>query len=613
MSTYLPTIDPRLEAITADLIKRSQKSRKDYLERMQASRDQDPPRLSLSCGNLAHSYAACNSDDKQTIRLMQSANLGIINAYNDVLSAHQPLAHYPDIVKKYAAELGSSAQVAGGVPAMCDGVTQGRVGMELSLFSRDVIAMATAVSLSHNVFDAVLCLGTCDKIVPGMLIGALQFGHLPVAFFPAGPMPTGISNLEKAAVRQRYAEGKASKEELLDAESASYHSAGTCTFYGTANTNQVLMEVLGVQLPGASFVNPEQPLRRALLEETTRRLIMLANSGTANLADVVTERSIINALVALLATGGSTNHTIHLVAIARAAGIQLNWQDFDAVSKIVPLLMRVYPNGSEDINAFQRAGGTAFLFRELRQSGLLHDEVKTIMGDGLEAYEYAPTLVNDGGTETTAKVIWKDKVTESAIPEVLSPMRSPIASEGGLKLISGNLGSGIVKISAVKPEHRRVKAPCRIFNDQPSFKAAFEAGELDRDFIAVVRFQGPRACGMPELHQLTPYLGVLQDRGFKVALVTDGRMSGASGKIPAAIHLSPEADAGGPLARLQDGDILELDSVNGKLNAEITAVDFQNRKLIKHTQDNDTLGRSLFTSFRNAVEPSDLGASTFHF
>jgi phosphogluconate dehydratase len=373
------------------------------------------------------------------------------------------------------------------------------------------------------------------------------------------------------------------------------------------------MEVLGVQLPGASFVNPEQPLRQALLEETTHRLIALANSGTANLADVVTEKSIINALVALLATGGSTNHTIHLVAIARAAGIQLNWQDFDAVSKIVPLLVRVYPNGSEDINAFQRAGGTAFLFRELRQAGLLHDDVKTIMGDGLEAYEYSPTLVDQDKSEGSGKAVWETKVTESTIPEVLSPMSDPIAAEGGLRLISGNLGNGIVKISAVKPEHRFVKAPCRIFNDQISLKIAFEAGELDRDFIAVVRFQGPKACGMPELHQLTPYLGVLQDRGFNVALVTDGRMSGASGKIPAAIHLAPEADEGGPLARLQDGDILELDSDNGSLTAEISVDEFQKRELVKHTQDNDTLGRSLFTSFRNTVESAELGASTFRF
>jgi phosphogluconate dehydratase len=612
----------KLDEITTELIARSQSSRQAYLSRIKASRDQDPPRQSLSCGNLAHAYAACSSEDKQTIRLMQSANIGIVNAYNDILSAHQPLAKYPDIVKQVATGLGSSAQVAGGVPAMCDGVTQGRVGMELSLFSRDVIAMATAVSLTHNVFDAALCLGTCDKIVPGMLIGALQFGHLPVAFFPAGPMPSGISNLEKAKVRQRFAEGKATREELLDAESASYHSAGTCTFYGTANTNQVLMEILGVQLPGASFVNPQQALRQGMLEETTRRLIKLAESGAANLADVVTEKSIMNALVVLLATGGSTNHTIHLVAIARAAGIQLSWKEFDAVSKIVPLLVRIYPNGSEDINAFQRAGGTAFLFRELRQAGFLHDDVKTIMGEGLEAYEYAPSLsesnVNDhNGSELdssqSGKVCWQNKVTKSAWPEVLSPISKPIATEGGLRLITGNLGNGIVKVSAVKPEHRYVKAPCRIFNDQTGLKIAFEAGELDRDLIAVVRFQGPTACGMPELHQLTPYLGVLQDRGFKVALVTDGRMSGASGKVPAAIHLAPEAYNGGPLARLLDGDVIELDSDSGALSVEISAEEFQRREVVKHEQANDTLGRNLFSSFRSNVDASEMGASIFRF
>jgi len=600
------TLNSTLARVTDDLVARSESSRQEYLRRLQTSRDQDPPRQSLSCGNLAHGYAACSSDDKQTIRLMQSGNIGIVNAYNDVLSAHQPLADYPQLIRKYAAELGSTAQVAGGVPAMCDGVTQGRVGMELSLFSRDVIAMATAVSLSHNMFDAALCLGTCDKIVPGLFIGALQFGHLPVAFFPAGPMPSGISNKEKASVRQRYAEGKASQEELLNAESASYHSPGTCTFYGTANTNQVLMEVMGVQLPGASFVNPGQPLRQALLQETTRRLLQANASGGYGMADIITEQAVINALVVLLASGGSTNHTLHLVAMAKAAGIQLSWDDFDAVSKIVPLLVRVYPNGTEDVNAFQRAGGTAFLFRELRQAGLLHDDVRTLMGEGLEAYELAPVL-SDG------EVQWSDRIKESAMPEVLSPMSQPFAPEGGLKLINGNLGRGIIKISAVKPEHRYVKAPCRIFNDQLSLKEAFENGELDRDVIAVVRFQGPRACGMPELHQLTPFLGVLQDRGFQVALVTDGRMSGASGKVPAAIHLAPEADSGGPLARLRDGDELELDAATGRLQVLLDAQEFEQRQPVQHSQANDTLGRNLFTSFRTFVEASDQGASTFRF
>lgn len=593
-----------LEKTTQTLIERSKHSRQQYRETMARARDQDPPRQSLSCGNLAHGYAACNPRDKQTIRLMQAANIGIVNAYNDVLSAHQPLADYPEVVKNFAAELGSSAQVAGGVPAMCDGVTQGRVGMELSLFSRDVIAMATAISLSHNLFDAALCLGTCDKIVPGLLIGALQFGHLPVAFFPAGPMPSGISNKEKANVRQRYAEGKATREELLDAESASYHSPGTCTFYGTANTNQVLMEVMGLQLPGASFVNPGQPLRKALLEETTRRLIAAAESAQANLMDIVTEKSVINALVALLASGGSTNHTLHLVAIARAAGIQLSWQEFDVISSIVPLLVRIYPNGEEDVNAFQRAGGTAFLIRELRQAGLLHDDVRTLMGSGLADYELAPQLHGE-------KVQWQEIPAASAWPEVLRPVDEPFDDEGGLRQIRGNLGNGIVKLSAVDPGHRRIKAPCRVFSDQESLKQAFSAGELDRDFIAVVRFQGPRACGMPELHQLTPYLAVLQDRGFKVALVTDGRMSGASGKVPSAIHLSPEALDGGPLAKLEDGDILALDADAGTLSVLVDQAQFDARQPVFHQHANDSLGRHLFASFRHAVSRSELGASTF--
>ena len=602
----MQAINQELERITQELIERSKPSRTAYLRSIKQAREDDPPRQSLSCGNLAHGYAACNSSDKQRIRLMQSANIGIVNAYNDILSAHQPMAVYPQIIKQAAAKLGSSAQVAGGVPAMCDGVTQGRVGMELSLFSRDVIAMATAVSLTHNLFDAALCLGTCDKIVPGLLIGALQFGHLPVAFFPAGPMPSGISNKEKANVRQRYAAGKASKEELLDAESASYHSPGTCTFYGTANTNQILMEVMGLQLPGSSFISPAEPLRKALLEETVASLVRAAEAGDSSMADVVTERSVINGLVALLATGGSTNHTLHLVAIARAAGIDLHWRDFDAVSKFIPLLVRVYPNGDEDINAFQRAGGTAFLIRELRQAGFLHDEVRTLVGAGLSHYERAPKL-------NGKSVSWEDIAEESCWPEVLRPVNNPFSAEGGLRLVSGNLGSGVIKVSAVDPSHRHVKAPCRIFHDQEAFKVAFEAGELERDVVVVVRFQGPQACGMPELHQLTPYLGGLQDKGFKVALVTDGRMSGASGKVPAAIHLSPEALAQGPLARLRDGDVIELDADTGELYASLTEQELEQRELVEHTHANNTLGRQLFTSFRDAVGVSESGASVFRF
>ncbi|MGI1679933.1 MAG: phosphogluconate dehydratase [Cellvibrionaceae bacterium] len=608
------TLNSVIDTVTEKVRERSQSARADYEHRLQRMRDEDPPKQRLSCGNLAHGYAACNESDKQTIRLMQSANLGIINSYNDVLSAHQPLAEYPDIIKRVANELGSTAQVAGGVPAMCDGVTQGQAGMELSLFSREVIAMATAISLSHNLFDGALCLGVCDKIVPGMLMGALQFGHIPTGFIPAGPMRSGISNKEKASVRQRYAEGKATKEELLEAESASYHSAGTCTFYGTANTNQVLMEAMGIQLPGASFVNPDDPLRKALVSETVRRVIAAADTSTSTgaqkkavgLGDMINVSAIMNALVALLSTGGSTNHTLHLVAIARAAGIQLTWQDFSEVSKVVPLLVRVYPNGEEDVNGFQRAGGTAFLFKELRRAGLLSDDVQTLMGSRMEAFEFEPRL--NGNT-----VEWKEKVLITKWEEVLRPIENPFDKEGGMRVLEGNLGEGVIKISAVKKEHRKIKAPCEIFHDQKSLKDAFDRGDLEKDFIAVIRFQGPQANGMPELHQLTPYLGALQDRGFKVALVTDGRMSGASGKIPAAIHLSPEALADGPIGKLKNGDIVELDAEEGILNVLVDEKEFSSRIPVTHTPDHALLGRNLFDVFRSSVDIGSRGASVFKF
>lgn len=628
-----------IEAVTQRVEKRSEQSRQQYLQRLARMRDETPPKKRLSCGNLAHGYAACSEQDKQTIRLMQSANVGIINAYNDMLSAHQPLAVYPNAIKAMANALGSTAQVAGGVPAMCDGVTQGQLGMELSLFSRDVIAMATAVSLSHNLFDAALCLGVCDKIVPGMLIGALQFGHIPTGFIPAGPMPSGISNKEKASVRQAYAEGKATKEELLAAESASYHSAGTCTFYGTANTNQVLMEAMGIQLPGASFVNPEDPLRMALVNETVKKVIVVAGDNATQaqtsptgLGEMVNVAAVMNALVALLATGGSTNHTLHLVAIARAAGVQLTWQDFSDVSKVVPLLVRVYPNGQEDVNAFQRAGGTAFLFKELRAAGLLSDEVITLMGKGMSAYEKIPELVPNTSeglsqksstksteikssstkTELTAAG-WNKTIQHSQWEEVLRPADNPFDQEGGMRVLKGNLGEGVIKISAVKKSHRKITAPCEIFHDQESLKQAFERGELEKDFIAVVRFQGPKANGMPELHQLTPYLSALQDRGFHVALLTDGRMSGASGKIPAAIHLSPEALADGPIARLCAGDIVELDAEAGVLNVKIDEATWAARTPATHTHDQALLGRNLFDVFRDAVDIASEGASVFKF
>jgi phosphogluconate dehydratase len=603
---------PVVEQITQELRRRSADSRKAYLLRMQRSRDEFPPRRGLSCGNLAHGFAACNPTDKQTIRLMQSANLGIITAYNDMLSAHQPLEYYPAIIKAAARSLGSTAQVAGGVPAMCDGVTQGQAGMELSLFSRDLIAMATAVGLSHNLFDGVLCLGVCDKIVPGMLIGALQFGHLPTGFIPAGPMPSGIPNKEKALVRQRFAQGKASREELLDAESASYHSPGTCTFYGTANSNQVLVEMFGIQLPGSSFINPDDPLREALIDETVRRVIATSNdSAKHSLATMLNEESLVNALVALLATGGSTNHTLHLIAIAHAAGMILTWQDFDVLSRVVPLLLRVYPNGEADVNAFQQAGGMAFLVRELRQGGLLNENVESLMGTGLDHFEKAPFLDADG------VLGWRQADAVSTLPEVLRPFADPFDRDSGIRLLHGNLGEGIVKISAVAPEHRRVTAPCVIFDDQDELVAALDRGELRQDFIAVVRFQGPRANGMPELHQLTPHLGALQDQGYQVALVTDGRMSGASGKVPAAIHMSPEALDGGALARLRSGDVLKLDAEAGTLEVLIQPEIFAARQIEgpKPGSEKDvsrhTLGRNLFDIFRHGSSSARSGATVF--
>lgn len=597
-----------VEAVTEKIRQRSHVSRQKYLARMQRTRDESPPKQRLSCGNLAHGFAACNESDKQSIRLMQSANLGIVTAYNDMLSAHQPLGTYPDLIKKFAREMASTAQIAGGVPAMCDGVTQGQAGMEMSLFSRDLIAMATAMSLSHNLFDGILCLGVCDKIVPGMLIGALEFGHLPAGFIAAGPMPSGISNQEKASVRQEFAEGKADKAQLLAAESASYHSPGTCTFYGTANTNQVIVEMLGVQLPGASFINPEDPLREALTRETVHRVIQAADTSQkyfAPLSKIITEESIVNALIGLLATGGSTNHTLHLVAIANAAGIKITWEDFDSLSKHTPLLVRVYPNGNADVNDFQKIGGMAFVMRELRGAGLLNENVTTLMGEGLEHSEFKPELLASDN-KTVAR---KTKVLESGSTEILRPVLKPFDKEGGIRLLHGNVGESVIKISAVKPEHRKISAPCIIFHSQDALKAEFESGNLDKDFIAVVRFQGPKANGMPELHQLTPYLGILQDRGFKIALITDGRMSGASGKVPAAIHLSPEALDGGVIAKLRNGDQVMLDADSGTLHVEVDSKELEARECAECQQQDDTLGRHLFAGFRELVGGAKSGAT----
>jgi phosphogluconate dehydratase len=597
---------PVVEQVTRNLRERSRPGREAYLDECRHTREQQPPKKRLSCGNIAHGYAACSEEEKRLIGGMETANLGIITAYNDMLSAHQPLAEYPDVIKRFARDMGGTAQVASGVPAMCDGVTQGQPGMDLSLFSRDVVAMATAVGLSHNLFDAAVCLGICDKIVPGMLIGALQFGHLPVAFIGSGPMSSGISNKTKADVRQRYAEGKADRDQLLAVESASYHSPGTCTFYGTANTNQVLMEMLGVQLPGSSFLHPNDPLREHLVKRTVMALMGSdARGGARPLCEVVTEASLVNAVVALLASGGSTNHTLHLVAIARAVGIDLTWQDMDRLSSVVPLLLRVYPNGSADINDFQDAGGMAFLIRELRAGGLLNEDVSNLLGDTLDPYCHAPELKGSGEVE------WQEPVRRSRREDVLAPLSRPFSPEGGLRSLVGNLGQGVIKVSAVKEEHLKVKAPCRVFHSQEALKRAFEAGELDRDVVVVVRYQGPAANGMPELHKMTPYLGVLQDRGFRVALVTDGRMSGASGKVPAAIHVTPEAIQGGPIARLVDGDILKLDSVAGTLEVMVSEVEWEQRAASAAPPSEDSLGRGLFSVFRRSVTGAMLGASVF--
>lgn len=598
---------PRVLEVTRRIQARSAATRQRYLEMVRAAASKGPHRGTLPCGNLAHGVAACGESDKQTLRLMNQANVAIVSAYNDMLSAHQPFERFPGLIKQALHEVGSVGQFAGGVPAMCDGVTQGEPGMELSLASRDVIAMSTAIALSHNMFDAALCLGVCDKIVPGLLIGSLRFGHLPTVFVPAGPMPTGISNKEKAAVRQLFAEGKATREELLASEMASYHAPGTCTFYGTANTNQLLVEVMGLHLPGASFVNPNTPLRDELTREAARQASRLTpeNGNYVPMAEIVDEKAIVNSVVALLATGGSTNHTLHLLAIAQAAGIQLTWQDMSELSHVVPTLARIYPNGQADINHFQAAGGMSFLIRQLLDGGLLHEDVQTVAGPGLRRYTREPFL-EDG------RLVWREGPERSLDEAILRPLDKPFSAEGGLRLMEGDLGRGVMKVSAVAPEHQVVEAPVRIFHDQASLAAAFKAGELERDLVAVVRFQGPRANGMPELHKLTPFLGVLQDRGFKVALVTDGRMSGASGKVPAAIHVSPEAIAGGPLARLRDGDRVRVDGVNGELRVLVDDAEWQARSLEPAPQDGNLgCGRELFAFMRNAMSSAEEGACSF--
>ncbi|MHC5351132.1 phosphogluconate dehydratase [Pseudomonas sp. A46] len=598
---------PRVLEVTRRVVERSRATRERYLAMIHKAASDGPRRGKLQCANFAHGVAGCGGTDKQRLRLMDSANIAIVTAYNDMLSAHQPYEDYPEKIRRALREIGSVGQVAGGVPAMCDGVTQGEPGMELGIASREVIALSTAVALSHNMFDGALFLGICDKIVPGLMMGALRFGHLPAIFVPAGPMPSGLSNKEKAEVRQRYAEGKASRDELLESEMKAYHSPGTCTFYGTANTNQMLMEIMGLHLPGASFVNPGTPLREALTQEAAHQVTRLTQQGGRflPLAEIVDEKVLINSIVALHATGGSTNHTLHMPAIAQAAGIQLTWQDMADLSEVVPTLAHVYPNGKADINHFHAAGGVAFLVRELLDAGLLHEDVNTVMGPGLRQYTREPFL--EGG-----RLVWREGAAASLDDSILRPVSRPFSPEGGLRVMEGNLGRGVMKVSAVAPEHQVVEAPVRVFHDQQALADAFKAGELDRDLVAVMRFQGPRSNGMPELHKMTPFLGVLQDRGFKVALVTDGRMSGASGKIPAAIHVCPEAFDGGPLARVRDGDIVRVDGVAGTLEVKVDAAEFAAREPARwDLEENVGTGRELFAFMREAFSTAEQGASAF--
>jgi phosphogluconate dehydratase len=598
------TLNRTIADVTAEIETRSEALRADYVQRMRRARPDGVVRGRLSCANLAHVIAAMG-DDKQPLKSAVWPNIGIVTSYNDMLSAHQPYESFPTQIRNAARKLRATAQVAGGVPAMCDGVTQGQPGMELSLFSRDVIAMATAVSLSHDSFDAALMLGICDKIVPGMFIGAAAFAHLPIIFVPSGPMPSGIPNKQKAEVRQRYAEGRATRAELMEAEAASYHAAGTCTFYGTANSNQMLMELLGLHVPGAAFVAPNSPLRAALTEAAVARAAAttsMAGDGYRPMVDVIDARALVNAVVGLMATGGSTNHTLHLVAMARACGYVLTWEDMARISAVTPLLTRIYPNGSADVNHFHAAGGMSFLVRELLKGGLVHADVRTIWGQGLADYAREPLLI-DGSLK------WRDAPEQSGDRDVLRSIDEPFTPDGGLRLLTGNLGKGIVKVSAVKPEHQIVEAPVRVFESQDDFAAAFKAGELQRDLIAVLRFQGPGANGMPELHRLTPALSSLQDKGFKVALLTDGRMSGASGKVPAAIHVTPGAERGGPLARLRDGDVVRLDATTGELSVRVDAAEFAARELAQCdlTANQSGLGRELFSHFRNIVSTPDAG------
>ena len=600
------SVNATISTVTEKIIERSRNPRRRYLEKIDAAVALTPKRKALGCANIAHGFAACGPHDKNALRNGNAPNLAIVTAYNDMLSAHQPFETYPNMIREAARAVGGTAQVAGGVPAMCDGVTQGETGMELSLFSRDVIALSTAVALSHQMFDAAVYLGVCDKIVPGLIIGALSFGHLPAVFIPAGPMTSGLPNDEKSKIRQLYAEGKVDRSQLLEAEALSYHGPGTCTFYGTANSNQMLMEIMGLHLPGSTFVNPNTPLRDAITRESAKRALSITALGNdyQPIGRIYDEKAVVNGVVGLLATGGSTNHTMHLIAMAAAAGIALTWTDLAELSKVVPLMARVYPNGKADVNHFNAAGGMGFLIRELLGAGLLHEDVQTIMGTGLSGYTKEARLGADG------ELIYADAAAKSHDDGVLRGADKPFQPTGGLNVLTGNLGTSVIKTSSIPADRHFIEAPARIFHSQEELQAAFRAGELTGDMVAVVRFQGPKANGMPELHRLTPPLAVLQERGLKVALVTDGRMSGASGKVPAAIHLTPEAVDGGPIAKIRDGDIIRLDADAGTLEvlADLSAREPVTADL---SANNHGTGRELFQAFRNIAGRADQGASIF--
>lgn len=599
----MTTLHAEIAAVTDRVIERSKVGRAAYLDLIRRERESGNDRPKLGCANLAHAYAGTD-EQREELKSGTRMNIGIVTAYNDMLSAHAPYYRYPEQMKIWALEAGATAQVAGGVPAMCDGVTQGYQGMELSLFSRDTIAMATAVSLSHRVFEGAALLGICDKIVPGLLMGALRFGHLPMVLIPGGPMRSGLPNKEKAAVRERFAEGKATREELLEAEIAAYHGKGTCTFYGTANSNQMMMEAMGLHVPGAAFANPQTKLRQELTRAAVHRLAEIGWNGDdyRPIGHVVDERAIVNAAIVLLATGGSTNHLIHVPAFARAAGIVIDWEDFDRLSRVVPLMTRVYPNGSADVNQFEDAGGPTFVIKELLRAGLMHGDALTIAKDGMAAYGRKPDIVEDA-------LVWTEHGATSNDENIVRTVETAFSPEGGFRILKGNIGRACIKVSAVERERWIIEAPARVFSDQSEVLAAFKAGELERDVVVVVRFQGPRANGMPELHKLTPQLGVLQNRGFKVALVTDGRMSGASGKVPAAIHLSPEALGGGPIGKVRDGDIIRLDAEAGVLEALVPAEEWDAREHAAAPPPAIGTGRELFAMMRHYCDEAEKGAS----